>query len=209
MPAVAVGDVFLFTINGLAFNQRIMLTHHYVATAADGVSDQEDFANAFIDLVKEGGDDDIVTPYTECLAAQYATTSLWMQKIRVGRYRRQELTQAISGVLTASEVTTLAASLTLQTDASGRNQQAVKKIGPLPSTVDYISDGVLTSTMLIALSALGNSLIEPITLPFTMGTLTPCIYHGETPFPAPDTITQFTLPTSARSNGRRVVGRGI
>lgn len=208
MPAVAVGDVFLFTINGRAFNQRIMLTHHYVATSVDGVSDEADFASNFLDLVKDGGDEDIVGVYAGCLAAQYACESIWMQKIRVGRYRRQELAQSAAGGLTASEVTTLAGSLNMQTAESGRNQQAVKKIGPLPSTVDYISDGVLTNTMILELTALGNALKEPIALPFAMGTLTPCIYHGEVPFPAPTIITQFSVPETARSNGRRVVGRG-
>lgn len=209
MPAVAVGDVFLVTLNGLYLSQRIMLTHHYVVTAADGVSDEADFADAILGLIKSEGDVDIETAWAECLPSGFSVTQLWAQKIRLGRYRRREIAGEEVGTLTASEVTTVAASLTLQTAASGRNQQSVKKIGPLPTTVDYVNNGVLTNTMIAALSLLGNALSDELTLPFSAGILKPCIYHGEAPFPAPDIITAFVIPETARSNGRRVVGRGV
>jgi len=209
MAAVALGDVFLVTINGRLFAQRIMLTHHYLVTSADGVSNEQDFGNAILDLIKSGGDIDIEGAYCSCLQTGYACDSLWAQKIRVGRFRRTEVSGSEPGQLTAGEVTTVAASLIMQTAASGRNQQAVKKVGPLPTTADYVSDGVLTNTMIIALAGLGTALKANLELPFSMGVLKPCIYHGEVPFPAPDVITQFAVAETARSNGRRVVGRGI
>jgi len=209
MAAVAVGDVFLITINGLLFNQRIMLTHHYAVTEADGVSDEQDFGTEILNLIKSGGDIDIEGAYASCLQTGYTCESLWAQKIRVGRFRRTEIAGTEPGTLTAGEVTTVAAALVMQTAASGRNQQAVKKVGPLPTTVDYISNGVLTNTMILALSGLGTALKATLELPFDAGVLKPCIYHGEVPFPAPDLITQFSVPETARSNGRRVVGRGV
>ena len=207
--AAAVGDVYLVTFKGRAFGQVIMLTHHYVLSVLGLASSDQAVADAILDAVKSGGAHDIETPYTDCLITDYVCEEIWAQKIHPTRLRRRQVAGTDAGASPSAELVTVSASLVLQTDAAGRNQQSVKKIGPLTTVVAYVSNGVFTTTQLIDLNTLGGALVANLDLIGETIVLKPCIYHGPVPFPAPDILTAAVAMDTARTQSRRVVGRGI
>lgn len=207
--AVAVNDLFLVTVNGLAYNQRIMLTLGYRVADAVGSHTEQEVSEALAAALAAGGTADIVTPYTECLSTATVLTDVWAQKIEPNRFRRYNAPAGLSGQGGPSDATNLAAVLTLQTALSGRSQQANKHIGPIPQGPDWTTEGVLTTDFKILLAALGDALVDTVAVLTGDIVLIPCIIHGPgAPLPSTDIIT-YAVQDTIRVMRRRTVGLGI
>lgn len=207
--AVAAGDVFLVTINGTCFSQRIMLTLFYAVLNNATPLNEEEASNALANALKSGGAEDIETPYTACLNTSYTCTTVWAQKVYPTRYRRVEQAGTEVGSAGTAEVSNLHGAITLQTIFSARNQQASKHIGPISTATTLISDGVLLPAYKAIFQTLADKLIDDLSLDAGNFTLTPCIFHPFGSSPRFNAVVQYTIQDAVRVSRRRTVGLGI
>jgi hypothetical protein len=99
----------------------------------------------------------------------------------------------------------VAATLTMHTPNAGRNQIAIKKIGPLPQGT--YSDGGIDGAFAIELATLGAALLTQKSVDGANLILTPCIWHA--PTPAADILTNFRVGDRAVTMRRRTLRNGI
>jgi len=207
--AVIAGDVFQVTFKGSIFEQIIMLTHHLAVAQNDNNLTEQACSDLILAAVKSGGSDDIEGPYAMCLNTSYICEEIWCQKIWPDRFRKRQTAGTEPGQAGAAEVSNLHAAITLQTDFSGRDQQATKQIGPIFTGTTHISDGKLTPAYVSLLEDLGNALIEDLALDTAGFLLDPCVFHGFGATPRFNIVTSFKVHPEIRNSYRRVVGRGI
>jgi len=209
MPA-AEGDIYLVTFNGTIHGQRTILTHHYALTTLGLAATDTAVREAILDAVKDGGPFEIEDKLGACLSSDWSCQSIWCQKVFPTRLRRGEEAGIEVGDLPPVEITQLTAAVTLVTDKAGRDQQSTKKIGPIPTTVDYVSNGILTPAMVTLLDAVGAAMSANLSILDDTIIMKPCIFHGPPPFdPIYDVLTDWRVGREARILGRRGVGKGV
>lgn len=208
--SVAAGDLFRVAAVGQVFMQRVMLTHAYAVLSVDPGQGELAITTKLIDGLRAGGGGDAwETAYMACLPPQY-TLSYWhAQKVAPVRYRYHKVTRDIPGDHGANtEATNQTGTITLQTLLSGRDQIAVKHIGPIPQDITVQADGLLTTAYKTLLNTLANGLLAQITDETINLVMVPVIPHSATP-------GSYTLAFSAITGEtinvmrRRTVGRGI
>lgn len=205
----AVGDIIRVTWNGVCFNQRVMMVHDYRIKTVDAGSDILAIQDDLLDELAASGGDQLETRYAECLSTSYTGLVIWAQRIAPVRMRRSELPMTATGSAGASELTNVQAAVSFNTIFSGRNQQAVKKIGPIPTVTTMVDNGVLTTAYKDLLSLFANSFLNTINLTTPAVELKPVVYHKPPASPNYDELNDFTLGQEARVIRRRTVGLGI
>lgn len=211
--SIPANSIMMVTFHGLYAGQTILFTRHYrnFATIAGDI-DPQGLQEAFYDRIKEGGPDDIVTPYVDCLSDSYEMDTVRCQLIHPTRFAFSEFLVATSGTMEDPAATgNVQAALTLRTNGSGRDQVATYKLGPIASNM--YTGGVLNETIRVAVRSFGSALLESVSVgpdPFTSDWL-PVIYHPVPKVPGvySDVVESRSDHREVRTISRRTVGRGI
>lgn len=206
--AVTVGQIVLVTFVGKSYGQLIMHQLTYRVSAAVGTTTEIQLQNLLLDDITTVAPGDLIPNYMNCLHTGYTMEQVWAQVIAPTRFRKSvEVVTSITGQGGLGEATNVASALEFQTDLAGRDQVSVKKIGPIPLTDIFISDGKLTEDMIELLDTYAANVRAPILLASGDITLTPVIYHpGKTP--NWNDITGHIPKDTVRVNQRRTVGHG-
>jgi len=206
---VNVNDILLVTIGGQCFNQRILFTQTYrVETAPSTPTSGLNYAAAAIAKLRLTGTHDLVGPYLNCMCEDYTANFIRAQIIKPVRSRFSQLNFTAPGGSGTAITSNLAATVTLNTLLSGRDQTATKHVGPI-ATEDSVA-GLVTNSLLSNLDLLGDTLIAAVTAVVTGSDLVPCIWHSTIPGPTifSTDVNSYTLGTTTRVMRRRTVGRG-
>lgn len=207
--AVAVGDVFLVTLEGICNDQVIMLTQTYEVATLAGATDEALVSADLAERVSAAGADILESDYLNCLGTNYTLDFIHAQKIYPVRFRRRTEVRGVPGTGGAAATTSnLAMVISLHGEEAGRDQIANKHVGPIPTDVLFYDEGVLEAAGKSAQLALANQLILDVGAAGWY-TMKPCIYHRATVIPKSDYITGHVLPEQVRVMRRRTVRLGI
>lgn len=207
MPA-AVGDIWLISFVGAAFNQRIMFTHTMRVTAGTSAEPNVVISQAFVDSFKVGNaNHDLVNAYLDCLGTSYVLDRVRCQVIHPFRqvYSEAILNQVATGVGVALETITTTP-ITLVTNDVGRDQIAVKHVGPTPN--GGVAGSAPTASQIIRLDALALELLEPrnFTAEADVIQLDPVIFHRGTG--QWDQVVDYRISDRAGTERRRILRVG-
>lgn len=180
--AVAVGDIFLLSYRGDIFSQRIIFTQTFRVTSGSTtgtwVEDSSELAEQF-DIGESEAD--LTEAYLDCIAQNYTMREIRAQFIAPFRrpYGADFVTlSGTSGADASQQIVT--APITLVTNDIGRDQIAVKHIGPIDNA--FMSVGAPTLLAQSRLIALAEALLEEREVTLLTGTFTfvPVVYHRAT-----------------------------
>jgi hypothetical protein len=215
--SVALNDLFLLTLEGTCYNQRIMFTHGYRVNDDGGGAITENAASvALLAQTDVGGAADLTTDYLALLPAAYTLTRAKVQKIAPIRYRYYYTDHAYAGAHASNtQVTNLAATLTVTSRLAGRSEVANKHIGPLPYGATVEASGDITGAYKTLMETFGAHLLGDIA--GGIGTLAfrPVIIHrtldaeGHIIGYTSSDVFQQSISLPVGTMRRRTVGRGI
>lgn len=208
--AVAVGDIWLITAYGSAFNQTILNTFHYRQRALAPGNTETTIEDIILNNISAGGGGAglLENALLPCVPPQYTLHAWWVQKVNPVRVRKREQSRNVAGQFAdnARNVNT-AISITKQTALSGRRQQGRVQLGPVGILATTQDQGVLQANMVAPLTAFANVLNDPLSGDLGITILDPILYHkGQVPnF---DVVTTAFFQNTVRVMRRRTVGVG-
>jgi len=207
--SVAIGDVFLLTLEGDCNDQKIMLTHTYEVTALTGSTDEGVVSEDLAERVSTAGADILETPYLNCMASNYTLLGIHAQKIWPERYRRYTLPRSVAGNIANPALTSnVNAVISLHTTLAGRSQVSNKHVGPAPATAGWFTSGEITVGYKAVLDVLRTALLNAVGAAGWY-TMTPCIFHRADVIPKSDYLSAGSVMNTVRVMRRRTVGVGI
>jgi len=207
-------DAIMFmSFRGSYSNNAILFGRHYRLFAGlEGDIDPQGLQEAFYNVIKATGTDDIQTDYLGCLPANYQLLETRVQLIWPTRFAYSTFTELASGAVAGEAPSgNLQGAITLRTNESGRNQIATYKIGPIPQGASV--EGLLTNAHKVRLNSLGTKLLEQVEIigaPYASAWF-PVIYHPNATGPQPrfNVVEARSVHDETRTLSRRTVGRGI
>jgi len=206
------GDVVQISAVGQCLGQRIMMVLHYsVDVNVPNLPDAQ-VVDSMLLRVRGGvgGGDVLESKYLACLAENYTLDAWWGQKLAPTRYRKRVSIRAVPGTLSGDALTAnICAVITKQTELSGRRFIGSAHVGPPPTEVTYVDNGLITTALAIPLGTFANALLDPLQ-DLTLGyTAYPCLYHPDLTPPFDTTaIEDTTSQDTVRVMRRRTVRVG-
>lgn len=174
--ALPVNSIILISYRGTCMAQRILLTMPYKITQSESAqSDTADLA-LIADKFGDSVSGVVIAQYLACLPSNYSLNATRAQRIYTARSVYLEVPSTASGTWDDVALTAnLQHPVTMTTTTAGRNQIAVRKIGPAPTNA--VASGAPTAAYVTALTALANAMTisQSIADPFIK--LEPVIYH--------------------------------
>jgi len=207
--AVAVGDVFLATFEGIINDQVIMLTLTYEVATLAGATDEALVSADLAQRLSAAGADVVEGDYLACLGTNYTLDYIHAQKVYPERFRRETEPRGVPGTGEgAANTQNIAMVISLHAAQAGRSYVANKHIGPIPTVIDAIEFGKTTPNQEAAQIALRNALLLDVTAAGWYS-MKPCIYHRAAVIPKSDYITGGIILDTVRVMRRRTVRLGI
>jgi len=203
-------DIWRLVARGTIFQQRVMLTHHYVCTQVTGAPTFAQVADAILLKVKAGGGggDVLESKYLACLPSNY-TLDFWeVQLIRPIRLAARRSVVNVSGThAQPTETTNLAVAVTLRSDFAGRWAQGTKHIGPIPDGATVKEDGLITNAYKTTVELFGAAMLQVLVT--TVATLQPCLVHAPELHGGSTAVTSQAIGPEQRTMRRRTVNVGV
>lgn len=208
-PDVPVNSIWLLTLRGLCFGQRIINTFGYQVTALTGAEKPVDeFSQAFW---ADADWADFKDDFLNCLPEDYTLMEAWLQYIYPFRVRKSVLEVDENGAIAAPALVQSQASISRHAvEASRRSNGGIRLIMPEGSA--YSTQGMITNTHKTTLGILALEMDDQIgiTVDGSSYTLSPVIIHpGATPGSYSATrVVATNVQDQLRTQRTRVVGRG-
>jgi len=209
-PLVDIGSVFLMSMVGRCYGQRILNTFGWrVEDLSLGAAQPTDaftqsfFADAEFLAFRDA--------YLDCLPSPYNLDEVWLQKLTPVRVRKGVLEVNLPGSISAEALVQSQASISRHGVTAGPFANGGVRI-LMPAGIDYSEDGLITGAHKATLQLLADQMEDEIQLN-VMGTvydLAPVIIGR---FPGTGDITSLEIVETnvkdeLRTQRTRVVGRG-
>lgn len=214
MADVALNDLMLLQFIGYVYGQKFVLTHTLKATTVTGAQSILTAQGDVVDKFKEGGANDLVTPWAACLQSSATVKEITAQRIHPVRMRKYSFPQDKGGLAGASEASNLASPIQFVTQFGGRKQSANKHIGPLAfgTGETLIKDGLLTGAYIGLFQDLADIMLTSVTSNAGNVTWTPCIIHRAKEKPhaitGSDVYDNWRIKGTLSSQRTRIIGKG-
>lgn len=179
MP-LGVNNIVLITYRSQYASQRYLLTHTYRVGSTTSTQtpalDSNDIALSF----SQTGALELLDQYAACLGNNVQIREVIAQAIHPTRFVRASLALAVDGAgLTPASTGNIAGTITLRTFLAGRDQVAVKHVGPPMD--EGVNAGAPSAGLFNALNTLGSGLVSNRIVDCTTAgetiTLEPVIFH--------------------------------
>lgn len=145
--AAEIGNLYRAYVVGEVFGQRTLLTLGYRVFAVTPGTTESQVASAIaFNLSGQiGSSVNLETPLRAVLPPQWTLVSIRCQQVRPVRMALQELPLNVLGTHAGNtEVTNLAAVITMRSQQAARWAVSNKHIGPIPQDVTVLDEGLLT-----------------------------------------------------------------
>jgi len=206
---IAIGNLFLVTLRGVVFDQRIMNTFFYRCSAVSGNIPIDEAQSAFLATTQWA---DLVDSFHACCPDQYTADNTWLQTIHPGRYVKYQSPQTGSGTAGDCHTANLAAVITRQGNEADRHNNGSLHIVAPDADVLKVTGGALTQTYLDLLQLLADEMLTNVSILVGVNTATfePSLaYKQPSGVFAMRTLFQAYPQNTARVMRRRTVGLGI
>lgn len=205
MP-IAVGSTVQITFRSTWAGQRVMLTQNYnvSANASAGTIIQDlGTINGYFVLVGAGS---FLANYQACLPNNVMIDTVRSQVLHPSRSIYYDTAIGMTGAhASPASIGNLQHSITLYSEFGGRNQIAVKKIGPAPDGT-YLAGAPTAAYKDGPLTVFANELTQTQVTLAPAITLVPIVHH---PLSPDDKIIGFRLPDKTGTMRSRSKGVGI
>lgn len=205
MAALPFDSIVEVTFRGLLLGQRCLNVFHYRVFVTSTKPTVADEMQALTASILAGVDTTILADILAVLPGNYNMQQIVAQPIRLLRYRRSVRSVTATGGRADSEVSNIQASITLQTDFSGRSQIGGKRFAMTPG--DAVG-GMVNAGLFGLLVGLATTIRLPIIVTDGGGTYAPTIYHRGQAVPISTDITASFAQATTRVIRRRTLGLG-
>lgn len=209
MATVNVGDVLEVTYQMTLYGQRLLTVLHYKVTTAptvvtDPLLSQADVLNE----IKNGGAQDRVTVYRNCVSNNLNFDALTAQYVYPGRWRRSTLNINVAGSVSGSAGSAnIAAVIEKTTDLAGKANRGSVHVPGIQN--GQYSNGLIGTTLNNNLVLLADKLITTINESGAgAGVWKPIIFHRRFPATTSQIWNSYTIQQTVRVMRRRTVGVG-
>lgn len=206
MANASINDLYLYTLRGELFGQRIISTYHYRIDAITGTPDAQVAALELLQKLNDAGG--IRATYLACVNNDYLMLEEWCQRIAPQRLAAVRNTVNLNGLYAAgvSRTANTAASITRRGVLATRSSISSLHV-PIGQSIDEMADGFLTQDLKDVLTTHAAQIPLQVTTATGAITWTPVIPFVANPVASHDIEIAFVQDTT-RTMRRRTVRLG-